>query len=189
MHYFIDGYNLMFKTLSPGIDLKSQREQVILTLNEKVQALKLNATIVFDAQYQLGEGSRSHFQTLEICFTDEGETADDYILRAIKRSKNPKLETVVTSDKKLAERSRRLLANTQSVKQFLDWLEKKYAHMPEEKSAPKKMKIVLKEHAKEDKTPPKPGRTIEESFDYYLYEFEKKLRENGMDKKRPQGPK
>src|SRR5262245_23155228 len=126
MHYYIDGYNLMYRMMRAGDDLKRQRESIISPLNKKFQVLNINASIVFDAQFHFGEGTRSHLLALEICFTDEGETADDYILDKLKASPNPRQETVITSDKRLSWRARRLLAHTQSVEEFLNALEKRY---------------------------------------------------------------
>ena len=126
MHYFIDGYNLMFRRLKAGTDLQSQRAYIIKELDESASLLELDLTIVFDAQYQYGMGSRSHFHSLEICFTDGGETADEYILKALKRVAKPQQETVVTSDKKLAASVRRRAAKTETVEQFMSWLAKRH---------------------------------------------------------------
>ncbi|HEY4832659.1 MAG TPA: NYN domain-containing protein [Waddliaceae bacterium] len=125
MHYFIDGYNLMFRRLRAGTDLKTQRTYIIKELDESTSILQLDITLVFDAQYQCGIGSRSHFHCLEICFTDEGETADEYILKALKRMAKPQQETVVTSDKKLASHTRRYSAKTETVEKFMSWLTKR----------------------------------------------------------------
>lgn len=109
-----------------GESLQSQRTEIIQDLDEAADFLDLNLTIVFDAQYHLGLGTRSHYHSIEICFTDEGETADDYILQALKFQSKPHQITVVTSDKKLAWQARRRLAKTESVEQFLSWLSKRY---------------------------------------------------------------
>lgn len=176
----------MFRVLRAGDDLQRQRESIVLDLNEKIQLLNLDVTIVFDAQYQYGEGSRSLFESLEICFTDEGETADEYILKGVRSSPNPRQETVVTSDNKLAWGVRMLLAKTESVKGFMSWLNKRYKNklLKSEKEGESQIsrqlstfKIVTEEHTKEVKTPPLPGKTAAENFDYYLYQFEKRFRE------------
>lgn len=196
MHYFIDGYNLMFRVLRAGDDLQMQREVIISDLNEKIQLLNLDVTIVFDAQYQFGEGSRSHFETLEICFTNQGETADDYIIKCVKSSPNPRQETVVTSDNKLAWRARRFLAKTESVKEFMSWLNRRHKNKlskrekEDESQITKqlsKFNLVSEEHTKEAEQPPKPGKTAAENFDYYLYQFEKKFHEMAAEepKKKP----
>jgi len=187
MHYIIDGYNLMFRVLRAGDDLQEQRELIISDLNEKIQLLNLNVTIVFDAHYQYGEESRSLFQSLEIYFTAQGESADEFILKCVKASPNPRQVTVVTSDNKLAWAARRMLAKTESIKEFMSWLNKRYKNrlqkkeQDEESEIAKQLstfKVVSEEHTKEDEKPPQPGNTAGENFDYYLYEFEKKFRES-----------
>src|SRR5947208_15902015 len=126
MHYYIDGYNLLFR-LVPAVDnLRKERESIILDLNKKVLLLNLDISIVFDSTFQEGERTRSHYQGLEILFTAEGETADEYIIDEIKHTPKPHLETVVTSDKKLASIIRRNSGHTESIEEFLLWLNKAY---------------------------------------------------------------
>ncbi len=126
MHYLIDGYNFIFRALKHFGDLQAQREAMIHDLNKKIGLVKIEVSIVFDAAFQLGEGSRSHFDRIEILYTSQGESADDYILDAINRHSRPQIETVVTSDKKLAAHVRRGSAHTKSVEEFIAWLDKAY---------------------------------------------------------------
>ncbi len=186
MHYYIDGYNLMFRMVRAGDDLKRERESVIASLSDKIEALNLEASLVFDAHYRLGIGSRTHLHNLEICFTDEGETADEFILKKIKASKNPRLETVVTSDNQLASHARRCLAHTMEIKEFLQFLDKKAQKKSDKmqrgesegvKKRLSKLNIASPEHASKEGPVPSPGGSALESFDYYLYHFEKEFRE------------
>lgn len=127
MHYFIDGYNFLFRLLHGGENLQSQREEVIHDLNKKISLLNLDVSIVFDAAFHLGGSrTRSHYDRLEIRFTAEGETADEYLLHEIKNSKVPRQETVVTSDKILAKFVRDCSGRTQSVEEFISWLNRSY---------------------------------------------------------------
>jgi len=125
MHYYIDGYNLLFHLQNSG-DLQSRREAIIRDLGKKITFLNLKASIVFDAPFQLGEGTRGYFNDLEILFTAEGETADEYIIEEIKNSHQPQLETVVTSDKELAHRVLIRYARAESVEEFYHWLNRSY---------------------------------------------------------------
>lgn len=126
MHYYIDGYNLLFRLNQDcHDDLQNQRELLVQDMNKKISVLNLNATIVFDSLNQNAEGKRSHYNQLEIIFT-EGETADEYILDELKHCKKPHLETVVTSDNRLAWRARNRSAVTKSVEEFISWLNKAY---------------------------------------------------------------
>ena len=126
MHYFIDGYNLLFRLLHDKEDLQSQREAIIRDLNQKIALVKIDVSIVFDAAFQMGERTRTHYNELEILFTAEGESADEYIVDEIKNSPHPQQETVVTSDKKLAWRVRNRSAHTESVEDFVLWLNRAY---------------------------------------------------------------
>lgn len=144
MHYYIDGYNMLFRVMSrQGLNLRSQRENIIYELDKKITLIKLDVSLVFDATFQIGERSRSHFHSLEILFTAAGETADDFILDELKNSLNPEHETVVTSDKDLAWRARLRSAHTQSVEDFLIWLNKCYKNKLKSSSSTPKIKSPL----------------------------------------------
>src|ERR1700730_8668893 len=101
MHYFIDGYNLLFRLIPDSHDdLQSHRERVIHDLNTKISLIKIEVSIIFDAAFQIGERTRSYYDALEILFTAEEETADEYILDEVKNASHPQTIVVVTSDKK-----------------------------------------------------------------------------------------
>lgn len=186
MHYYIDGYNLMFRVLRAGDELQVRREKIIHDLNQKVQFLELDATLVFDAHYHYGEASRTHFNHLEILFTSEGESADELILHELKSERIPGEHTVVTSDKKLAWLARRKHAKTESVEEFLDWVNRRYKNKirriknPKESLKEQELKIIEKLKSSEPPKPPgKPASasTPAECFDYYLDAFEKRVLE------------
>jgi uncharacterized protein len=180
MHYIIDGYNLLFRLQLEGGNLQSQREKIIEELNAKISLLKLDASIVFDASFQAGgHRSRSHYKHLEILYTAEGETADEFILDHLKNFPRPRQETVVTSDKTLARLVRSLGSRTESVKEFVEWLNRLYQNkirrLKEDKPLPPASKKAPK---------PKPlshipqKETALEGYDeYYASIFESKWKE------------
>lgn len=176
----------MFRVLRVGDDLSLQREKIIADLNKKAEALNLNLTLVFDAQYQLGESSKSHYKRLEIIFSAKDQTADEYIIHELKSKKNPLQYTVVTSDKKLAWLARRQAAKTETVEEFLSWLVKRYENKGRLQKLPEK-KIL-----KKAPLPKKPSQAIspEDSFSYYLQTFQKNLEETEQThgKKEKQDP-
>jgi hypothetical protein len=210
MHYFIDGYNLLFRFLHDDNKLSDQREAVIHDLNTKIEILELEVTLVFDAQYQLGETSRSHYDNLEILFSGHGETADDLILEEIKRELRPRQVVVVTSDKKLAWFARRCSAKTESVEFFMDWLNRRYKNklralknpksvraLPSALSGKKHSEDVLQAEQSQLQSQPQPKvvkvpsakSTPEECFDYYLDLFQSeanKIIESRAQKKQAQ---
>lgn len=158
---------------------------MIVSLAELLKKAKKEATVVFDSHIPKTPATRGHFGSLEIIFTDQGEEADDYILRKIKASKRPALYLVVTGDKKLAERARRLLAKTISIKEWIQ-LTVKQAE-----------KQALLEREKREKPPsaPKPPPTVQErqekkkrlsEEDYFLHAFEERYRKLEAVKKTEQ---
>lgn len=179
MHYYIDGYNLMFRIARVHDDLSAFRQQLIEQLYDKIQDIDIDITIVFDAHYQAGESSRTHFQHMEIVFTEEGESADDRILEEIKAERYPRRITVVTSDKKLAWFARRCSAKTESVEDFLYWLNKRHKNRLRQKKQAKLSGVVprLIEPKPLPKKSSKPASNAspEQCGDYYLDAFQKEF--------------
>ena len=179
MHYFIDGYNLLFRLLHNNNDLQSQREAIIHDLNRKIALTKINASIVFDSTFQIGERTRSHYDQLEILFTAEGETADEYILEEIKNCLHPQQETVVTSDKELAWRVRNRSAHTETVEDFIPWLNRLYKNKLHQL---KRGKLELPSLPINPQTtprslPPPQEAPLEAYADYYAQIFEAEWQE------------
>lgn len=176
MHYYIDGYNVLFYCLRGEVNLQTARKQILLDINKKVAKMRLDVTVVFDATYQVGEATRQHYDAIEIVFTDFGQTADAYIIEAIKHSPNPRKETVVTSDRELARFARTLLAKTEGTEAFMQRIhltfQKKLRAKPEKKQAIQ-LPLQPKNKAKE----PPPSATPESCLDYYTRVFETKWEE------------
>ncbi|MFT4551407.1 MAG: putative RNA-binding protein with PIN domain [Chlamydiales bacterium] len=200
MHYFIDGYNLLLRFSTDDHSFQSDREQFISDLNETAKFLNLDITIVFDAAYTTNDLSRSHFDSVELIFTGESETADDYILDALQLLDNPRKELVVTSDKGLARRCRSLGAHTQSVHDFINWISNRNQKKSSKKQNQSKQKHLPPSSQKINKTqkplndepllrsveflpPVKDGAAYTERFQYYLEIFEKRFRDNTQEDK------
>lgn len=169
MHYYIDGYNLLFRILKSEKNFPELRQKVIEDLNHMIHELNIDATLVFDAYYRIGEGRRSHYHNLEVQFTSEKVTADEHIIQALKHNHDCTQETVVTSDNKLAWLARRMHAKTESVENFVAFIKKRYKN----KNNPEKIAITEKKRARKnqaahaERPPSSPS-----SFDYYLQQFE-----------------
>ena len=195
MHYYIDGYNLLFRVLHAGEDLQVQRQRIIDDLYNKIHFLELHVTLVFDSQYHHAGSSRSYKQHLEILFTAQGETADDLILDEIKKASKPEQITVITSDKKLAWLARRRAAKTETVEEFIQWLSKRYQnkwrHLKEKskqtlpKATPTQTKPTVK---KEKGHPPSSQISPEKCQDFYQEIFEKKYQEMSHQEKPSKKP-
>jgi predicted RNA-binding protein with PIN domain len=180
MHYYVDGYNLIFRVLKAKDSLKSKRSTLITDLSNKIDLLKLHTTLVFDSQYQHTEATRHHHKNLEIYYTDEGETADDYIIKCLKANQyaSKRQITVVTSDLHLAWRARRENALTMLIDEYLDWIARRHRNKISEirkelEAPPSPSKIEL------PKLIPEPVKKKSEDaldvrphdFDYYLEQF------------------
>ncbi len=181
MHFFIDGYNVLFRISSVLDDFAASREQIIQDLNRKALRLKMDFTIVFDAHDRPGEAYRTHYNHLEILFSGEGETADDLILKMLRRDSSNC--TVVTSDNQLAWKARVLGAKTESVDAFLIKLNKRYLNALKKVKKEKSFPIIPpKESPKE---PLRVNATVDECFDYYLAIFEKNVPKQEPEKSEP----
>lgn len=172
MHYLIDGYNLLFSLIQEGKNLQSKREAIIRDLNVKASSTKLNVSIVFDAAYHSGGPSRFHFDALEILYTAEGESADDYIINKIQYSSEPQQETVVTSDKALGRKVRHFSGKTETVEHFLDWLDRSFHNKISKKKVKKTLALSIPQTEISSINTP-----LEELTEHYLKIFESEWKE------------
>jgi uncharacterized protein len=126
MHYFIDGYNLLFRTSWKAFhsNLEDARKTLIREIDTYAALLHFTITIVFDAPFQSDELSRSHFRNLEIIFTSKGLTADDYLVDFFSHAKEGTQYTLVTSDKVLSQKVKCLHIKTVRSEDFIDRLRK-----------------------------------------------------------------
>ncbi len=172
MRYYIDGYNLLFRCLYKHYALSEGRQRMLEELSRKSENLNLNITIIFDAQHRLEGTSWAYLRYLEIIFTKSGETADELILEKIQSDLHVKQKTVVTSDRKLASQVRHCRVKTESVEEFLSWLNQRYRNYLRKTAVtpPAKSKQPLPE-IRSYISPP-PTATFDECFGYYLETFQ-----------------
>lgn len=126
MHYYVDGYNLLFRLAPKKNSLDLNRSAVISSLNRIASQLHLRITLVFDATQQkerLGV-ARGNYDAIEIVYT-ENKNADNYILEEVENATAPSQITIVTSDRELAGRAKQLGAQTLSISEFVNWLLRK----------------------------------------------------------------
>lgn len=126
MHYWIDGYNLLFRITKNYREMKENERKLLSTLNQSIILLKYNATVVFDGREKdPPEALRRNFDALALIYTPHNQTADDYILEALADSANPAKETVVSSDYELLGKAKQRGANVLTIEAFLARLVKK----------------------------------------------------------------
>lgn len=189
MHYYVDGYNLLFRSGDIGDELHRKRDEIILALAEQVNVLELDVTLVFDALHQAGDSSRGHHRRLELIYTASGETADAYILHELQASRDNRQEIVVTSDKPLAEYARRLGAKTMSIHSFLRWVHARYAKRMRNRHKIKPLDKI-RTSIEPSPSPPRP-KTLEQRYEQvFESRFQELLAEEEVEnkEKRRQSP-
>ena len=101
MHYYIDGYNWLFRIPKNRQSLEERRRIFIQEIHKLVLDHPSLVTLVFDSADPSKElSSKGNFKSLEIIFTPKKQTADEYIENAVELSKKPKNITVVTLDRR-----------------------------------------------------------------------------------------
>lgn len=157
MHYYIDGYNLLFRTTGNGHNLQEERTTLINQLARRVSALGLNITVIFDSTHNQNSSTISHTGPLEIIYTNYGETADAYILSALKNSHVAHNITIITSDKPLADYARRLGAKSSPVEHFLRWLEARFRRKQKKHTSTPSCRPIQKQTIKPSIPIPEPN--------------------------------
>jgi predicted RNA-binding protein with PIN domain len=126
MHYWIDGYNLLFRITKSYREMKQNERKLLTVLNESITLLKYQVTIVFDGREKdPPEALRRNLDSLSMIYTPHNQTADDYILEAIADAMNPSAEMVVSSDMELLRKAKQRGAEAQTVEAFLSQLVRK----------------------------------------------------------------
>lgn len=172
MHYYVDGYNLLFSIVEVQEELRKQRDEVFGKLIHILEELQLDVTIVFDAAHQPGEVAWTRTRGVRVVYTGEGETADSYIVSALRKEPKGRRQTVVTSDKRLAWEIRQdSTAATVDVVPFVHWVQSRYRnlHRRRNKIIDRTLDVATTTRVPPPKreTEPAQANTPEECFDYY----------------------
>lgn len=122
MHYYIDGYNLLFAVINSKETLEKKRETIIKLIQKYLIPMHVEATLVFDSNQE--DIDFHDIDTLRIVFTRKKLSADQYILDELSLSANTNKETVVTSDRELSRLAKNLKAHTLSISSFIEKIKK-----------------------------------------------------------------
>ncbi len=104
MHYLIDGHNLIGKL--PDIKLSDSDDEIRLILRLKgwVSGHKQRqVTVVFDGGITGGISHRLSTKAITVVFAPQGKTADDLLIQRLKRLRNPRNYTLVSSDRRILD--------------------------------------------------------------------------------------
>lgn len=164
MKYVIDGYNLFFHIEDEANPLEKKRELFISALNNALSELHLHAILIFDSHQTHAAvfPTKKDLSALEIIFSPEGISADEYILERLRAEKKPQLQVIVTSDRELIRHAKHLGAKTKTIESFFEMLSRRSA----------------KKNSQEEK---KMHKESSHHFDRLLDAFEKKLRDESSD--------
>ena len=126
MHYYVDGYNFLFRIFEKIDPLEKKRNQLINLLNEELKFLKGRCSLVFDSSEQIRDCPQCAFlENLEVIYTPRGLTADNYIIELVEHSRTPKAITIVTSDNGLGRQCRHLGSLVMTIEAFIIFILKK----------------------------------------------------------------
>jgi len=118
VEYWIDGYNLLFFLSLEEKDFETDRQTLINSLATEYSNCKI--TLIFDAHHQDDEFLHiTDHKNISVIFTPSKVTADAYITERLSYQKNPKVITVVSSDKGLLLHVKDLGGKTKTIQDFL----------------------------------------------------------------------
>ncbi|GAB4193540.1 MAG: hypothetical protein Tsb0015_16310 [Simkaniaceae bacterium] len=161
MHYLIDGYNLLFHVFPQTKDFIACQSVLWDKLQELLTSFPSNATVVLDSFEENGRSypSKAQIENLEIIYSPQQMSADEYILEYL-QTHTAINQVVVTSDRALAEKAKRLGAKILTVEDFLNKIRKKRKRKKQEEQ---KEKAIQKD--------------TKDNIDRLLKIFEKRLKE------------
>jgi hypothetical protein len=117
MPYLIDGHNLIGQTRGLRLDDPDDEQKLIALLRNYLVRARKKGTVVFDRGLP-GGAARWSNAVLEVRFAPTPKTADEVIVERLRRERNPRGLTVVTSDAGLAEAARQAGARVRDAADF-----------------------------------------------------------------------
>ncbi len=127
MTIVVDGHNLIGSGALPGVSLADENDEAELVRRLRLYKarVKQKIVVVFDRGVPGGESRVLSGAGLSVRFAPTGSSADDVIVGLVRKSASPKGMTVVTSDRDLASRVRRLGGKVLSASEFAAELRKR----------------------------------------------------------------
>jgi hypothetical protein len=183
MHYYIDGYNLLFRVFKMRrLAFADERRALVELLSRKIGLLELDATLVFDSHYVHNEEFRYNLDNLAVVYTHYGESADEFIVSRLAIAAKSQRHTVVTSDRTLGRHARAHRAQIETVENFIHWLDRRYVN----KMALRQQQTAAPAFQRRRSAPPQPAAESQSippalPLEYYLFQFEKRLQESSVD--------
>lgn len=106
MHWLIDGHNLIGQMPSLRLDDPDDEEKLLAYLRRYRARTGHTLTVVFDAGQVYGPAKTQKRGGITVQFVSPGQTADQILIRRIRKIKNPQAVIVVTSDHAVQQAAR-----------------------------------------------------------------------------------
>ena len=119
MQWLIDGHNLIGQLPDLRLDDPNDEEKLLERLRS-FRAITGNAlVVVFDSGSGYHPAKTQKRGGITVQFAPGGQTADQVIVRRLRKIKNPREVTVVTSDRAVQREARYALVKVMSAQQFI----------------------------------------------------------------------
>ena len=140
MHYIIDGHNLIGKM--PDISLKDPNDEVKLTMRIKswvAESKKRQVTLFFDGGTQGSHLNRLSGRNMKVIFAPSGRTADSLIISHMRKLKNPREYTLITSDREIITAAASMRIRSLLSEKFIERMGFIFKEKPEKEQKKKKV--------------------------------------------------
>ena len=117
MPFLIDGHNLIGQTPGLRLDDPDDEQKLIELLRSYLARVQKKGAVIFDRGL-LGGAAKWSSAALEVRFAPAPRTADEVILERLRRERNPRGLTVVTSDHDVANAARQAGASVKDSAAF-----------------------------------------------------------------------
>lgn len=118
MPWILDGNNILGQIPGRSRLDPSHRRELASRISRWCEARRCRASLYFDGAPLEGWRGAIHYGPLSVLHSGGGRSADEAILQAVASSRRPGDLRVVTSDRALSERCRRMGASTSPVREF-----------------------------------------------------------------------
>jgi hypothetical protein len=102
MHYLIDGHNLIGRLSDIGLEDPDDEVELILRLRSwAARSRGRRVTVIFDRGLPGGKDRGLSTSKVQVVFASSGQSADSLLVKRIRKLRNPREATLVTSDNQI----------------------------------------------------------------------------------------
>jgi predicted RNA-binding protein with PIN domain len=107
MGYLVDGNNVMAQRVGWHKDKRGARRRLLDELARFAQAKRVSVTVVFDGAPEAHFADGSSYKGVRLFYAERGSNADERIKHLVETTREQRTLWVVTSDRQLADYTRR----------------------------------------------------------------------------------